>query len=325
MDTIARRVTLRELRLLLAVARSGSILKAAEEIGLTQPAVSKAIADLEGTLGVRLFDRTNRGVEPTPSGRIMLIRAAGVFQELRQAAEDLACLAGSTSGELHVGGMPGMCGGLLPHAIAAMDGELPGIRYHVVELETQQLATEVRSRVLDFGVGRVPAPFAEDITFERLFEDRLFIVAGAQHPLARRRTISLEETLDQQWVLPMHQTPVSEQLQSALKQFEAGLPKSIVSTTSMLIRHELVATNRFLTVLHGSLLQFRSMPSSLRVLPIELSTGIPIGLIKVKNRTLTPVAEMFMKRVRKIVQPMRSLTARQLQRALCSRPSNIIA
>src|ERR1700681_3581262 len=83
-DTIVRRVTLRELRLLLAVARSGSILKAADDIGLTQPAVSKAIADLEGTLGVRLFDRTNRGVEATPYGRIVLIRAAGVFEELRQ-------------------------------------------------------------------------------------------------------------------------------------------------------------------------------------------------------------------------------------------------
>ncbi len=139
MDAIARRVTLRELRLLLAVARCGSILKAAQDIGLTQPAVSKSIADLEGVLGVRLFDRTNRGVEPTPYGRVVLLRAAGVFDELRQAVEELAFLSGSSGGELRIGGTPAMCGGLLSHAISAIEGERPGVQFHVVELESEKL------------------------------------------------------------------------------------------------------------------------------------------------------------------------------------------
>ena len=85
MNAVPRRVTLRELRLLLAASQAGSILKAANEIGLTQPALSKSIADLEGTFGIRLFDRTNRGVIPTPHGEILLRRATGVFEELRQA------------------------------------------------------------------------------------------------------------------------------------------------------------------------------------------------------------------------------------------------
>ena len=75
MDVVGKRVTLRELRLFLAVARSGSIVKAANEIGLTQPALSKSIAELERAFGVRLFDRTNRGVTPTPHGEVLLRRA----------------------------------------------------------------------------------------------------------------------------------------------------------------------------------------------------------------------------------------------------------
>ncbi|MQT91631.1 LysR family transcriptional regulator, partial [Pseudomonas helleri] len=87
-DAIVRRVTLRELRLLAAIAHSGSILKAAQEVGLSQPALSKALADLEETLGVRLFDRTNRGVEPTPHGSVFIRRALAVFDEMRRGVEE---------------------------------------------------------------------------------------------------------------------------------------------------------------------------------------------------------------------------------------------
>ncbi|NBS02790.1 MAG: LysR family transcriptional regulator, partial [Rhizobiales bacterium] len=103
---IDRRVTLRELRLFLAVAQSGSILKAANEIGLTQPALSKSIAELERTFGVRLFDRTNRGVTTTPQGEVLLRRATGMFEELRQAVDELGALADASIGELRLGGTP---------------------------------------------------------------------------------------------------------------------------------------------------------------------------------------------------------------------------
>lgn len=105
-DAIVRRVTLRELRLLAAIAHSGSILKAAQEVGLSQPALSKALADLEETLGVRLFDRTNRGVEPTPHGSVFIRRALAVFDEMRRGVEELKVLTDSTGGEIRMGARP---------------------------------------------------------------------------------------------------------------------------------------------------------------------------------------------------------------------------
>lgn len=322
-DAIARRMTLRELRLLLAVARSGSILRAAQDVGVTQPAVSKSIADLEGVLGVRLFDRTNRGVEPTPHGRVVLLRAAGVFDELRQAVEELDFLSGSSGGELRIGGTPAMCGGLLSHAIRTIESERPDVQFHVVELESEKLVGEVRARAIDVGLAREPTlGLADDIAFDPLFEDRLFVVAGAHHPLAGRRSIKLEEVADQRWVLPMPQSPVNQQFRSAFERLESRLPHPAVTTMSLLVRYELLATDRFVTVLHGSLLQFGNMPSYVRVLPIELSAGIPIGLTKVRNRTVAPVAELFTQRMREIVEPMRSLSAHKLQRALRNRSSS---
>lgn len=271
-DSIVRRVTLRELRLLAVIARSGSILRAAQEVGLTQPAVSKALADLEEALGVRLFDRNNRGVEPTPHGRVFVRRALAVFDEMRHAVEELNFLTDSTSGEIRVGGTPTMCGGFLSHAVAAMELERPGIRYKLVELESERLVAEIRARFIDIGIGREPlARSDDDLSFERLFDDPLYVVAGADHPLARRRRITPAELAGQRWVLPMPEAPVSQQLRDVFERQGASMPASIIASMSVLVRYELLSTNRFLTVLYGSMLQFGSMPSNLRILPVELS------------------------------------------------------
>lgn len=316
-DAIARRVSLRELRLLLAVSRSGSILGAAREIGLTQPAVSKAIADLEETLNVELFDRTNRGVEPTPHGRILVQHAFSVLEQMRQAVEELNFLSDSTRGEVRIGGTPVMCGGLLSQAVVAMQAERPGIRYQMLELESERLAEEVHRRAIDIGVGRKPVLHAEgEIFFDKLFEDRLFVVAGRGHPLATRGTTSLGELATQCWVLPPMGSPVRREVVGAFERAKVKIPQSTVTTMSLLIRYQLLATNRFVTVLHGSLLKFGAVPGFLSVLPVELTAAVSIGISHLTNRTLSPASELFIANLRKIAGPMTSLSAQQLRREL---------
>lgn len=315
LDVVARRVTLRELRLLLAVARSGSILGAANEIGLTQPALSKSIADLEATFGVRLFDRTNRGVSPTPHGEILLRRATGVFDELRQAVDELGFLTDATRGELRIGATPTVCAGLLPRIISSVRGKRPHFQFYVAELESDRLGSEVSTRSLDLGLGREHAAGDYDkLVFDRLFDDRLFIVAGTQHALAGRRSITLEEAARHQWVLPATEGPVAVQLKAEFHRQRLDLPASAVTTMSMLVRYELIAANAFLTVMYGSVLRFGNAPKFLRVLPVDLPTAIPIGMVRLKDRTLTPSAEVFIEATREMVRPMRSLDARQLRR-----------
>ena len=314
LERVLRRVTLRELRLLLAVARSGSILKAASEIGLTQPALSKSIAGIEATFGVRLFDRNNRGVSVTPQGEILLRRAAGVFEELRQAVDELQSLADAARGELRLGGTPAVCAGLLPHAIGAARSDRPGFRFHVAELESGTLASEVAGRSVDLGIGRERRGGSGcDLAFERLFDDRLFIVAGAHHPLAGRRTVRLEETALHPWALPSADGSVTAHLEAQFRLQGLSLPDPTVTTMSMLVRSELVATHSYLTVLYGSILRFGKLPAALRVLPIELPSGIPVGVVRARGRTLAPSAEVFMQALRDVVRPMQSLTARQLR------------
>src|SRR4051812_10980138 len=102
-DRIGRRIKLRDLHFLLAVAKSGSMGKAAAELSVSQPVVSKAISDLEHALGVRLLDRSPMGAEVTSYGHALLQCGVAVFDDLRQGVKQLEFLADPTSGELRIG------------------------------------------------------------------------------------------------------------------------------------------------------------------------------------------------------------------------------
>lgn len=213
-----------------------------------------------------------------------------------------------------------MCGGFLSHAVAAMELERPGIRYKLVELESERLAAEVRARFIDIGIGREPLARSEDeISFGRLFDDPLYVVAGADHPLARRRRISPAELAGQRWVLPAPESSVSQQLRIAFARQGASMPASIIATMSVLLRYELLSTNRFLTVLYGSMLQFGTMPSNLRLLPVELSARVPIGFYKLKDSTLSPASEVFIENMKKFAMRMHTVSVDLLQRTLRNR------
>src|SRR5712675_2123067 len=112
-EQISRRLKLRQLRLLAAVFQCGSMAKAAERLAITQPVVSKAIADLENTLGVRLLDRGPRGVEPTLYGSALIKRSAAVLNDLRASVEELDFLSDPTAGELRIGSSESVAAGML--------------------------------------------------------------------------------------------------------------------------------------------------------------------------------------------------------------------
>src|SRR6201982_941705 len=102
-DRVRRRLKLRDVDILLAVIQTGSMGKAASALNMSQPAVSKAIAYLESTLGVRLLDRSRQGVEPTPYGRALIKRGVAVFDELRQGVREIETIKDPTIGEVHIG------------------------------------------------------------------------------------------------------------------------------------------------------------------------------------------------------------------------------
>jgi DNA-binding transcriptional LysR family regulator len=127
-DRVAHRLKLRDLRLLEAVVRSKSMARAAAQLNLTQPAVSKAVSELEHMLGVRLLDRNRQGIEPTPHGRALLRRGAAIFDELRQGVSELEFLSDPTAGEVRVATSEPIAAGLLPIVIGRLSDVIRGCR-----------------------------------------------------------------------------------------------------------------------------------------------------------------------------------------------------
>src|SRR5689334_18175301 len=131
-DHIGRRVRFRDLHIAMTMAQSGSMLKAAQALAISQPVVSKVVADLERAVGVRLFDRSKKGVEPTASGRALFHRVRAAFDELKQGVKEIEFLNDPTTGELQVGASPALMEGILLAVIDRMSRHHPHIVFDIV-------------------------------------------------------------------------------------------------------------------------------------------------------------------------------------------------
>src|SRR5215510_940228 len=202
-ERIGRRLRLRDLNMLLIVVKERSISKAAAQLAVSQPVVSKTIADMEHMLGVPLLDRSRRGVEPTVYGQALIRRGVVVFDELRQSVKDIESLLDPAMGEARIGSTQTLTMGIVPAVIEKLTRQYPRSTFHVVEGDIPTLQRELRERNIELLIGRAPAPVVdEDMQSEPLFDDRLVVVAGSEKKWSRRKKIAIGELLDEQWICP---------------------------------------------------------------------------------------------------------------------------
>lgn len=310
---IGRRLRLRDLHIFFTAVQRGSMAKAAQTLGVTQPAVSKVIADLEHTLGVRLLDRSAQGVEPTKYGRALLTRSNAAFDELRQSVRDIEFLADPTVGEVRIGCQETFAAAILPSVIHRFSRAYPRVVLHVEQLGS--LAAEssaLRERTIDIGMFLLVKPhddklFADDLNVEVLFLEKMVIVAGRQSRWGRRRKVDFVELVDEPWVLTESDTLSYARLVEAFALRGLGVPKRILQTLSSHLRVNLAASGSHITTLPNSTLRVYGDRFKLKALPINLlDQSWPAVIVTLKNRTLSPVVEHFIQHVRDFTRPMRS-------------------
>jgi len=303
---IGRRLKLHDLHVLLTVAELGSMGKAAERLAVSQPSVSKAIADMEHAIGVRLLDRTPKGVETTAYGRALLRRGMGAFDELRQGIKDIEALADPSAGEVRVGCPEAIAAGLMSAVIARFSQQHPRVLVSVTAANNMSHEFRLlRDRNVDFLLGALAQPFAQDdLHAEVLYQDRSFILSGNKHRLARRRRIALAELVDEPWLLP-RESVFSAYLTSAFEASGLPIPKLGVRSYSVAQRISLLTTNRFILAESGSTLRFNAAQFPIKVLPVDfVSRPWPVGIVTLKNRTVSPVVQTFLECVRAVARPL---------------------
>jgi DNA-binding transcriptional LysR family regulator len=305
-ERVERRVKLQDVRTLILVAQTGSMGKAAKRLATSQPAVSRAIADLEHALGVRLLDRGRQGIEPTQYGRAIIARGIAVFDELRQGIKDIEFLSDPTAGELRFACSESMADGLVFEVIDRLTRRYPGMQFHAVTGGGPPLFDELTKRTVEFAISRMTEVATEEyLVVETLFDDSWVVAAGLQNPWTRRRTVELAELRNEPWVLP------AEGFGRALvvEAFRAiGLkpPKTSVATMSLNLRNRLLGTGRFLTMLPGYSVKFRDRYPPLKALPVKLpDSRAAVAVVTLRNRTLSPVARIFIDTMRTIAKQLK--------------------
>jgi DNA-binding transcriptional LysR family regulator len=306
---IGRRLRLRDLHAFFTVVRSGSMAKAAAQLGVSQPAVSKVIGDLEHALGVRLLDRNRRGIAPTIYGEALFKRGLIAFDELKQGVRDIEFLADSTQGEVRIECPETVLSTILPQMIQRFSEKYPRVTLHVDSIVSPTLGLPaLRERKYDLMLGWLPRPlpddfFADDLKVESLLDDRLVIAAGAHNPLAHRRKIDLADLAGEPWILQAPDTWNHTRLAEVFQARGLAMPKSSLVTLSILLRIHFLTSGPHIATIARSLVQRHS----LRELPVDLPIwDFPVSIITIGNRTPSPVVERFIECARETGAPMTS-------------------
>lgn len=302
------RLKLRQLRLLVAVGRNGSIQNAARELNISQPAATKMIQDLELDFEVKLFERTNRGVEPTVFGESLIRHGKLIFSQISNAAQELDDLSEGNSGRIVIGTLLAATPELLPSAIEKLLLERPGVAIKIIEGTNEVLMPSLLSGEIDMVVGRLPSHrHREKISQEKFFDERILAVSGPQHPLAGAKAISLEQLMNFDWILPPVETTLRRQIDDFFIRQEQQVPGVTIESVSYLANRSLLCTHDFIGLMPAHVAATDVETGKLVKLDWEVPFGA--GAVGVSYRGkdgLSPAGAAFLQALRNAAKQLKS-------------------
>jgi DNA-binding transcriptional LysR family regulator len=295
---------LRHLRLLIVLDEHRHVGRVATVMNVTQPAVSKALAEIEEGLGLRLFERTPRGITPTSYGECLIQHARELDADLAHARDRLKSLALGTAGSVSIGTLPAAASVLMPKALALFKRELPDASVIVREGGFDALLPELRSRTIHLIVGTlVPYQSSSDLDEKVLSTKPLTLVARIEHPLTIKTTVSWQDIKDCQWVLPTVGSPMRQPLEEVFLQNGVPLPRHCLETTSTHLVRTYVSLTDAIAFMPSDAAHYFSEAGLLSALPLHL-TGLvkPTGVIWSRDHPLSPIALRFIRCLEEVSQ-----------------------
>ncbi|MEM9317713.1 MAG: LysR substrate-binding domain-containing protein [Pseudomonadota bacterium] len=295
LDRALTRLKLRQLRLLVAVGTHGNIQNAARELGISQPAATKMIQDLELDFEVKLFSRTNRGVVPTVFGETLIRHGKLIFAQVSNAAQELDDLTEGNAGRVVVGTLLAASTILIPTAIEIMLAERPNVAIKISEGTNEFLMPGLLSGEIDMVVGRLPSQRHRDkIRQEKLFEDRILAVVGTGHPLAGRAGVSFAQTKPFGWILPPLETTLRRQVDQFFVGQQQYVPPVAIESVSYLSNRALLQRRNLIGFMPAEVVSHDIENGHLSTLDWDVPFGAgPIGVSLRADDDLSPAGRAF--------------------------------
>lgn len=291
----SRQMKLRHLQLLVALADLQTVSKVAHAMHVTQPAVSKTIAEMERGVGVSLFERDGRRIKPTPYGECLIRHARELLLHARRASEELQAMSSGTDGRVEVGVLSVAAPILIPQTVAMLKQRSPTATVCLHEGTLDQLIPALQAGRLDLVVGRVTHGLInQDLASESLFDDPSVIVVAQTHPLARRKRVRWNDLDGLAWIVPTAGAPMYERLLSILEAHGIGKPINTIESVVIAANLALLQSSTVLGLLPNSLARHYVEAGALKILPLNLGGVMgPVGMAWNQESESTPVTALF--------------------------------
>lgn len=293
------RLRTRQLMLLAELGTERNLGRAAAAMNITQPAATKLLLQTEEALGVKLFTRRPRGMDPTAHGEVLIRYARQVRNDFGLAREEMQALAGGLQGTLRVGSVPGAVPQLLAPALAAYQQRHPRVALSVVVETSDVMLAQLTRGEVDLMLGRLTAGSHDDeFAGVPLLGEAQVAVVRAGHPLLHEPTIGLAQLAQWPWILQPPGSPQRHRFEAALHEAGIHVRLRITETASTIVTTALLEISDMAAVMPASLANHYARLGVLAVLPVELPLRVPaIHLITRRQRALSPAAEDFRREV----------------------------
>ncbi|WP_025032806.1 LysR family transcriptional regulator [Bradyrhizobium sp. DOA9] len=292
-------VTLRQLRAFAGVYRTRSITRAARELGITQSAASLLIQQLEAQLGVRLFDRSTRSVQPTPAAIEAFAAAERMLSDAQGLSRRMRDLAQARAGRVAFLASAGTASALLPAVLAKFRASHPDIEIDMRDVAADDLVPRLSTTDAEFAIGSAEGEFA-DMTIETLTSGRLSAIGRRTADFAARRSLTWDELAQKPTIAMRRETRIRMQIDQALsaqgKRLDPTYEVTLINTALAM-----TAQGLGLAILPATMLPADQFPTLIARPLVRPALTRPVSLLQRQGRTLSPAAQAFVATARMVL------------------------
>ncbi|MEG0053476.1 MAG: LysR family transcriptional regulator [Comamonas sp.] len=292
---LLNRLRMRQVALMLAIEERQTLRAAAAELGLTQPAATKMLHELEDALGQPLFERVGRRLQRNEAGERVLAYFRSLRGNIEALNRELGELRHGSAGRLVIGSIMAASPGRLTQALLELKKELPLLEVEVAVDTSDRLLAQLQEGVLEVVLGRMTTEAGEDCSFRVIDDESLAVIVGNEHPLLRGQPITFQALQAYGWVLQPPGSPMRALIEQEFRENCIPLPRGLIETGSILTTMNLVRSSDMVGVIPQTVAEINAAHGMLHILPYRMRRKLEAyGSLVRKDRPISRAAQRFL-------------------------------
>lgn len=293
--TLLNRLRMRQVSLLLNIQEHRTLRAASQVMGMTQPAATKMLHELEDALGTKIFDRTGRTLTLNVAGKTVLGFFQGMRGSLESLARELDAMQMGIHGTLSVGSIMAASPAILTDALIAMRRSYPMLSINISTATSDVLIEALNQGDLDLVIGRIVSVKHEDYVFRPIANETLSVVGAVNHPLAGKPKVTLEALHRYPWILQGAGSPMRAVIEREFHDQHLVLPATLIETSSILTTADIVTRTEMIAVIPESVAAIFADSGRIKVLGYRIKNKLdPYGSLIKRDRPASPATKAFL-------------------------------